>query len=229
MRNIFYIVHFTLYILSAIMMTGCGLIELDPNDEAKVPTKMYFQPDTVYVMEGDTFQVQPLFEPDSVNNKVLTWGSLNEDVVRLQNDTLIAEQEGWARIIAISVASMAMDSIDVCVMKPWVMPNTEYPYEMVVYADVSVHGQPLTAEMQVAAFFGSVLLGVGTPLRVGDRDIMRFRLYSDNNQTADGLATLYSFWLYDRQTLQRLRFPVTVTYTGETLGSPSQPIELKIE
>ncbi|MBO4801609.1 MAG: hypothetical protein J5545_07055 [Bacteroidaceae bacterium] len=211
------------------MMTGCGLIELDPNDEAKVPTKMYFQPDTVYVMEGDTFQVQPLFEPDSVNNKVLTWGSLNEDVVRLQNDTLIAEQEGWARIIVTSVAALAIDSLDVCVMKPWVISETRYPYEMVVFADVSVHGQPITQDMTLAAFSGTSIRGVATPIAVGQKTLWRFRIYNDAEFTLPYAETPITFWVYDRKTLQRRMFPTYIIFNGETYGSPSQPIELKIE
>ena len=212
-----------------LLLTSCGLIEIDPDTEAKLPTKMAFPYDTVYVMQGDTFIVQPLFQPDSVTNKTCFWLSLNPDIVSLENDTLVAEQEGWARIMATSVATAITDSVDVCVMKPWVVSNTAYPYEMVVYADVTVHGQPMTEDMILAAFIGDEIRGIGTPLRVGDKDIWRIRIYNDTETALDYAEVSFTLWLYDRLTLQRLRFPVIVPYTGETVGTPSQPIELKIE
>ncbi len=131
MHNKLYIVHCTLFILlAAVLPSSCGLIELEPDTEARVPTKMRFPVDTVYVLVGDTFVVSPLFEPDTIKNKMCYWMSLDPDIVSMQNDTLIAEQEGWASVTASSVASAITDTIDVCVMEPWVISNTTYPYEM---------------------------------------------------------------------------------------------------
>ncbi len=229
MRNRLYIVHCTLFILlAAVLPSSCGLIELEPDSEARVPTKMRFPVDTVYVFEGDTFQVLPLFEPDTVNNKALVWGSMDEEVVYMQHDTLIAGQEGWARIIVTSVAAMAMDSLDVCVMQPWVLSETLYPYEMVVYADVSVHDQPVTQDMTLAAFSGTSIRGLATPITVGQKTLWRFRIYNDAEFTLPYAETPITFWVYDRKTLQRQMFPTYIIYTGETYGTPSKPIELKI-
>ena len=212
-----------------LLLSSCGLIDLEPDSEARVPTKMYFSPDTVYVMVGDTFVVHPTFEPDTINNKTCFWTSLDMDVVSLKNDTLIAEQEGWARIVAASVAALMTDSVDVCVMEPWVMSETKYPYEMVVYADVSVHGEPVTKDMTLAAFSGISLRGVGTPITVGKKTLWRFRIYNDFEFTLPYAETPITFWVYDRKTLQRMIFPVFITYNGETYSAPSEPLELKLE
>lgn len=229
MHNKLYIVHYLLYILSAALLTACGLIDVEPDSEARVPTKMYFSPDTVYVMVGDTFVVRPTFEPDTINNKSCFWTSLDMDIVSLKNDTLIAEQEGWARIVAASVAALMTDSVDVCVMEPWVMSETKYPYEMVVYADVSVHGEPVTEDMTLAAFSGTSLRGVATPITVGPKTLWRFRVYNDFEFTLPYAETPITFWVYDRKTLQREMFPAYIIYNGETYSTPSEPLELKIE
>lgn len=212
-----------------LLLSSCGLIDLEPDSEARVPTKMYFSPDTVYVMVGDTFVVHPTFEPDTINNKTCFWTSLDMDVVSLKNDTLIAEQEGWARIVAASISALMTDSVDVCVMESWVMSETKYPYEMVVYADVSVHGEPVTKDMTLAAFSGISLRGVGTPITVGKKDLWRFRIYNDFEFTLPYAETPITFWVYDRKTLQRLAFPVFITYNGETAYPPSEPLILNID
>ena len=212
-----------------LLLSSCGLIDVDPDSEAQVPTKMYFSPDTVYVMVGDTFVVHPTFEPDSIANKTCFWTSLDMDIVSLKNDTLIAEQEGWVRIVAASISALMTDSVDVCVMEPWVMSETKYPYEMVVYADVSVHGEPVTKDMTLAAFSGISLRGVGTPITVGKKTLWRFRIYNDFEFTLPYAETPITFWVYDRKTLQRMIFPVFITYNGETAYPPSEPLILNID
>ena len=121
------------------------------------------------------------------------------------------------------------DSVDVCVMEPWVMSETKYPYEMVVYADVSVHGEPVTKDMTLAAFSGISLRGVGTPITVGKKTLWRFRIYNDFEFTLPYAETPITFWVYDRKTLQRLAFPVFITYNGETAYPPSEPLILNID
>jgi len=216
-------------LLAAMMLTGCGLLDVEPDTEARLPTQMYFAPDTVYVMVGDTFVVKPRFAPDSINNKSLYWASLDPDIVGLERDTLVAMQEGWGRVVAASVAASVLDTLDVCVMEPWTIPNSMYPYEMVVYADVSVYGQPLREDMLVAAFVGDVIRGVGQPIRVGPKTLYRIRIYNDAETPLDYAEVSFSFWLYDPRSLQRIRFPLVIPYTGETYGTPSEPLVLKIE
>ena len=230
MRSRLYFSYVACCMLTTILLlTGCGLIDVTPDSEAQLPTQMQFEPDTVYVMEGDTFVVQPSFAPDVVNNKALYWTALNPDIVSLHNDTLVAVQEGWARLYAASVAVALVDTLDVYVMEPWVMPNNIYPHEMVVYADVSFRGQPLTPEMTVAAFAGNVIRGVGVPIKVGSKQLYRFRIYNDYADTQDYADVQFTFWLYDRKTLQRHQFPVFISYDGETSAPPSKPLILNIE
>ncbi len=211
------------------LVSSCGLIDVDPDTEGQIPTKMYFVHDTVYVMVGDSFVVRPKFEPDSIKNKSLIWNSREPEVVSLWNDTLVAEQEGWAHIEAMSVSAMVRDSLKVCVMEPWEISPTLFPYEMVVYADVSVHGKPMTEDMTLGAFSGVSFRGLGEPIDVRGKRIWRIRVYNDFQSTLPYAETLITFWVYDRSTLQRMQFPVYITYNGETYSTPSEPLELKIE
>lgn len=216
-------------LLAAVLLTSCGLLDVEPDTEARRPTQMYFTPDTVYVMVGDSFVVQPHFAPDSVNNKSVYWVSLDPDIIGLERDTLVAIQEGWGRVVAASMATAMLDTLDVCVMEPWTLLSNVYPYEMVVYADVSVYGQPPREDMLVAAFVGDVIRGVGQPVRVGPKTLHRIRIYNDVEMPLDYAEVSFAFWLYDPQSLQRIRFPLVIPYTGETYGTPSEPLELKIE
>ena len=76
-------------LLAAVLLTSCGLLDVEPDTEARRPTQMYFTPDTVYVMVGDSFVVQPHFAPDSVNNKSVYWVSLDPDIIGLEDQETV--------------------------------------------------------------------------------------------------------------------------------------------
>ena len=58
---------------------------------------------------------------------------------------------GWATIMAMSVSSRMIDSCRVCVLPDWAPSEEGYPYETIVYADVTVKGRPMDGDMVVAA------------------------------------------------------------------------------
>ena len=92
-------------------------MEFDEN--VQIDFDMRLDHDTVYVEEGDSFVLQPLFTPDSVINREVLFLSADDNVAYVNNDTIVAVSEGETVINAISVANEKMAFCQVYVMAPW--------------------------------------------------------------------------------------------------------------
>ena len=55
--NIRYLLFCTAF---SVVLTSCGLVEFDMNDEAQPVMSMTLDHDTVYVMQGDRFMLKPV-------------------------------------------------------------------------------------------------------------------------------------------------------------------------
>ena len=63
--------YFLFCIAFSLVLTSCGLIEFDMNDEAQPVLSMALDHDPVYVMQGDRFVLKPVFTPDSISNQAV--------------------------------------------------------------------------------------------------------------------------------------------------------------
>lgn len=150
--------------LMCLFMTSCGLFDVD---EIGVETAMEMQlpQDTFYVMVGDTFAINPVFTPDTVNITDLYFMPVNNDVVAVRGvNKLEAVGEGGTKIYITSVSARIQDSCMVYVGPRWETATRVWPYETVFYAHVTVDGRPLTEDMEVAAFVGNECRAIGRPM-----------------------------------------------------------------
>ena len=167
---------------------------------------------TLYMMAGDTYQFSVSFEPDTLRNKSVYWMSNN-----------------------VSVAS-------VVVSYGWYMPENYYPFDMVVNADITVNGQPLKEGMQVAAFVGTQIRGIGVQRKFFDVTYTELRIYSPlkpygPNENQHPLETNAEpidpeevvFRVYDRDSQTMYVSSETITFDGLTHGYPSNlyPLNFK--
>lgn len=211
-----------------LILSSCGLMELDESELAAMRMQLDRR-DTLYVMVGDTFQLHPTFTPDSATMQQVLWLSSDNQVVYPTNNSFAAVGEGWAKIKALSVAWQLEDSCMVRVMPLWGQVMQQYPYEMIVYARIMVHGKPYDPEtMRVAAFVGEEMRGEGELMTHFGVSYVRFRVGSDVNYTGntDDYGETVTFRVYHQREFRCEEFPVTIDFDGESHGSLSSLFDL---
>lgn len=216
-------------------LVSCGLaFEMD--EESLGATSMRLDRESIDVLEGDTIVLKAIFTPDSVSNKSVYWTTENRDVVsHIGGDSLLAVGEGQTVVAAISVSDRLMAMCTVNVLPVWqnFYTNYSYPYEMVVYADISVGGKPLRDDDIVAAFVGNTLRGVGKTQVINNHRFTVIRVGSDVIGKADDdmpwAEQEVEFRIYRRSELHLYTCKETIIYDGESHGSLSQLFELTAE
>lgn len=215
--------------LLSLLSVSCGIIDMEIDEGGQIAYDMHLNHDTVYVMVGDTFVLEPVFFPDSVSNRELLFLSEDESVASLVNDTVIAMAEGETLVVGLSVHNGLSDTCMVYVMAPWVLNANDYSDDMVVYATATINGKPFDPDkMSIAAFAGSEMRGKGEVITIGDRQLLRFRIYSYLNYDSDISEDpeYIRFKCHDRENMTLITLPQYIIFDGETHGSPSEPIGL---
>ena len=215
--------------LLSLLSVSCGIIDMEIDEGGQIAYDMHLKHDTVYVMVGDTFVLEPVFFPDSVSNRELLFLSEDESVVALVNDTVIAMAEGETSVVGLSVHNGLSDTCMVYVIAPWVLNANDYSDDMVVYATATIDGKPFDpTKMSIAAFAGSEMRGKGEVITIGDKQLLRFRIYSylnfDSDMSAD--PEYIRFKCHDRENMTLITLPQYIIFDGETHGSPSEPAGL---
>ena len=216
----------TLALAASLLTVSCAEF-FEPN-EATLPVSMTLSNHDVTVMEGDTCVVRPLFTPDSVSNGAVFWTTINQEVARFINpDTLVGVAQGSTEAIAIPVIDYTKtDTCRVTVIPRWEFTaNFNYPEDMVVYADIRVHGQPVNEDMLIGAFCGDELRGMGQTL---ERFGVRYTLIRVWGPYALSHETIV-FRCYDRRNYTLEEFDEALEFDGETHGSLKNLFKLTIE
>ncbi len=215
-------------LVAALTMGSCGLMEIDEDEVAAV--EMALGRDTLYIMVGDQFTLQPDIKPESIAISDVYWTSSADTVLSISNNVFTGVGEGWALVKAISVSRQLEDSCYVNVMRRWESTCRDYPYEMMVYANVTVHGQPFNPEtMILGAFVGDEMRGVGEVLEWKGRQYVRFRVGSDIRYIdPEGVDETVTFRVYYKQQLRYEEFPQTIDYDGEAHGTLSNLFSLSL-
>lgn len=213
----------------SLLTASCGLIDMELDEDVQMVYDMRLDHDTVYVTEGDSFVLHPVFVPDTVSNREVFFLSANEEVAYLTNDTIVAVCEGETVISAISVMNEKMAFCQVYVMAPWVVDVHSFSDDMVIYTTAGIDGKPLDIDRQIiGAFVGSELRGMGQLVEWQGREFLQFRVYSHYEWGSDEPTRpeLVRFACYDKEKLTFEYLSLSVSFDGETHGSPSEPLEL---
>lgn len=228
---------------SLLTMTGCGdLFSFEPTVS---PYSMQLDHHTYYLMVGDSGRLYPLFTPDTISNMTLYWMSDKPFIATFADNYLIGVSPGVTTVTGVSIEYQIYDTCRVYVMAPWAVDTDDgWPFDMVVYADVTVGGQPLAPYQDVAAFCGNEVRGVGERMEQQGVSYVRFRIFSRYNpeppfdpdvHPQDPLypyepeeqPEAFVFRLYDHHTLELTELHDTLRFDGETHGSPSQPYPIR--
>ena len=216
------IVRFTAMLLAFASLNACGLMELEEQTDFPV-TEMSLERDTFYLMVGDQFTLTPQFVPDTVTIDDVFWMSSANDVLSVQDNVFTGQTPGWVTLKAISVSHQLEDSCQVLVLRRWENNSYEYPYEMMVYANVTVHGQPFDPEtMLLAAYAEGQLRGVGRLRESNGIQYVSFRVGSELSgfdPDPEGYNEKVTFRVYYKNRLLMEEFPQTLYFDGEAHGS----------
>ncbi len=215
-------------LLTTLSLTSCGLMEMDT--EELVAVGMSLGRDSLYIMVGDQLELTPVFTPDTVTQSGILWTTSDDDILAVSDGVFTALRPGWAQVRAENISYMLEDSCMVCVMPRWETTGREYPYEMLVYADVTVGGQPFNPEtMMLAAFVDDELRGTGQLMEWKGKNYVRFRVGSEMRGTdSGGNNEEVSFRVYYRRELRYAVFPQSLEYDGEAHGTLSNLYKLSI-
>ena len=215
-------------------LTSCGdLFEFE--GETSELNGIQLDTHSLYLMAGDTYKFSVTFTPDVVRNDAVFWISNNPSVASFEDGVLLAVSEGETVITGFSVEHQCADTCHVVVGYEWYMPNTNYyPFDMVVNADITVGGQPLTQNMQVGAFVDDELRGLGMQRTFFGVTYTELRIYSPlnpfgPNENTDPLSPdadpddpeKVVIRIYDHDTRTMYESPDTLTFDGMTHGYPS--------
>lgn len=214
----------------SLLPMSCGLVDIEVDEQETTLTyDMRLDHDTVYVMQGEIFTLTPVFTPDSVASPEVYFLSAAEDIAKVENNSIIAVGPGETRITAISVLNDVEAYCDVFVMNQWSLNTSEFSDDMVVYAKVTVDGQPFNPSLQrIAAFVGPEFRGEGTLIKHNGAECIRFRVYSyyDWGDMPPSSSEMIRFGLYDREKLTFRYSEQYIMFDSETHGSLSSPVNI---
>ena len=230
-----------LYLL-LLLLTACG--DLFDFQNTVSPYSMAFDRHEYILMVGDTGQINPIFDPETISNMSVYWMSNNPSVATFVDTRLVALAPGETTVTGVSIEYQIYDTCHVSVLPLWAVLDIDgYPYDMVVYANPTLNGQPLTDRQSVAAFCGDEVRGVGEWREWAGIRYMQLRIYSRYNprspySTVNPQDPLYPydaetdteqfvFRLCDYETHQVYSLPGTMLFDGEAHGSLSHLYEMR--
>ena len=79
-KRLTYLSPLSCLLLMASLLASCGLIDMDFDDNVQRAYDMQLDRDTVFVTQGDSFVLHPLFTPDTVSNREVFFRSSNEEI-----------------------------------------------------------------------------------------------------------------------------------------------------
>ncbi|MBR6121683.1 MAG: hypothetical protein IKQ05_04755 [Prevotella sp.] len=210
----FHLLIFTLLVASCGDFYDFDTSEPVPAREMKLPRKV------INLVEGDQYYIPVTFNPSQVTTEAVWWLPANEDVARFVNDTLVGVTQGQTVVYVTSVTDRLQDSCLVNVLPPMYVNPKGYLYDMVIYAQVTVHGRPYTVADQdsliVCAYCDDELRGIGVMRQWRDMPYMELRVWSPFEY-----GDLIDMRCYYRGKALVELFPNMLTFDGETHGTLS--------
>ena len=218
----------TAFLAMLFLLTACGDFWESEGAELLKPLDMHIRRDVITIVQGDTYCLPVSFSPDSIFNQAVFWQSLDTTVCTFVNDTLHALSPGITRVVAQATIHQFSDTCYVQVLPTMQADYGRYPYDMMLYASVNVHGKPLTIENSdsflIAAYAGEELRATGRMMQHHDIPYMMMRIESPFSY---GEAITMRCYFVGEARFEL--FPDTLIFTGETYGTLSSLYPLSLD
>lgn len=219
MKRLFYIFPALLALLS---LSSCGEYfvmggEPDPWDGVTMSALC----DGSCVMVGDSLPLRAQFTPTNPENTSVYWAT-EDSCVFLMDDMAIARYVGYADIVGVSANGGLKDTCRVQTIDRWDDNGLQFNgiYDMVVYARITIDGQPWDPDKQViGAFVDDKLAGMAHLRNAFDRDYVLFRIWGNEQDYGRNIL----FFCYDRTIFRMYEADIRCEFTPEsTLGTLSK-------
>lgn len=212
------------------LFSSCGdFFELDTHEALKA-AKITIGQRVVALATGDVYKVPVSFTPSDVPTTTVLWLAEDESVATVRNDSVVGVGEGITRLFAFSVLDNLRDTCYAYVMPSLEVMAGRYAYDMVVYADVTVHGTPVTQanadDYRVIAFVGDQVRGVGQMRKYKDTEYMELRIWGPS-PSSDEQVELRCYMVKEA----RIQVFATtgLTFDGLQHGSLKHPLQLVLD
>jgi len=165
-----------------LLLTSCGEL-FEVNEEDAPLGQVFMERRQVDLMVGDSYKLPVSLNLAENIDATLHFQSPDNAIVQLRGDTVDAVAPGIIFVSVEAAGGALRDSCLVTVHPRWQVDPTQFQCDMVVFAQVTVNGQPFGEGMMVGAFNESTeeLCGVGTILTHDGQDYMLLRIFSHDN------------------------------------------------
>ena len=209
------------FYLFALLLFGCG--DFWEASEPQSAGTMTLQRDTIDLMVGDSFKIPVVFSPDSLSNQTVWWSIDGDEIIALHNDTVVAVEPGTTLVTATSVSDRLTSSCVVNIWPRWYDILHKYPYDMVIYANITIDGEPLGDDVYVGAFIGDELRGVAKKLEWNGHPYTLIRVWSDDE------INILRFRYYIPKTATMVEDKYRMLFTAHDIyGTPSNPFDINL-
>ena len=182
----------------------------------------------INLMVGDRYRIPVEFTPEDVTNNAVWWQIGDLEVAEIDNDTIVGVSEGVTMAYATSVSDLLKDSCRVNVFPVMYVHPKEYPYDMVIYARVTILGKEYTKADEdsiiVAAYINGELRGIGKMREWNNIHYMEIRVWHYTSNDIENVT----FRCYWRGKAHVQDFDVFLRFDGESHGSLSNLFPLVI-
>lgn len=209
-----------------VLLGSCGeLYEADEEGGETIKATVTLSQTTLSLMVGDEYKIGVTLSPDTLKNKALFWESADTKVVSMQGDTLRAVAPGETTVTVSWPSQDVSGQATVTVLPVWQMATVTYPYDMLVFASVTVNGRAADDDCVVAVFDeDGNLRGVAQPRTDDGISYMLLRVYSP-----DGIAETLFLRCYDRTRALVSEAEATLTFSANSLGALSDLYKIEFE
>lgn len=209
-----------------LLCSSCGdFWEVETNEALKAGSMTIGQR-VVTMPVGEVYKVPVKFTPDDLPTTPVMWLSMDDKIAAVRNDSVVAVAEGITRLIAFSTLDNLRDTCYAYILPSLEMVTGRYPYDMVVFGDVSVHGTKLTSEnekdFKVVAFVGNEVRGVGQMRQQSGKEYLELRVWGPTSKSSEKVELR----CYISKQARMEIFPVDLTFDGGRHGTPKKPLQL---
>ena len=212
--------------LSVLLTCLSSCDEIFEFEQTKAPSAVSIDRDELVLMVGDTCRLAAELT-GSYTSPLIYWTSIDEDKARVLSDgSVVALSPGDARIVVMSVSDTEVrDTAVAHIMDVPSVKESDFRYDMPVYAAVDGVNIEKNASRRIMAYCGNELRGVSWILTVTDGDGGKHSCFLiravSNTQTGDVL----SFRYYDALLGSIIELKETISFNHESFeGYPSQPV-----
>ena len=228
MRRTLSLIIYHLAVSAALMLGACGDFYEFGTSEPVTAGQMTLTRRLIPLVVGDRYAIPVSFSPAELSNNAVYWHSEDDDIATFERDTLVALSEGLTRAVAFTTIDRLRDTCWVYVMPEMYVAPGNYPYDMVIYASVDIHGTRLTtdncAPYVVGAFVGDELRGLGHMKRRSGIDYMELRVWSPYSY-----GDAVRLRCYYRGEARAELFPDEIIFDGEMHGELSHLYPLVLD